>query len=78
MHMNKLIPRLEGPFNVIENVNDNAYKLKLPEYNGVSATFDIEDLTPYLHDEKGAPFMSSAFEEWEVDTGVELAQLLAL
>ncbi|XP_052487953.1 uncharacterized protein LOC128041692 [Gossypium raimondii] len=43
----KLLPRGDGPFQVLEKVNDNSYKLDLPgEYN-VSATFNISDLTPY-------------------------------
>ncbi|KAL4386629.1 hypothetical protein GQ457_09G017550 [Hibiscus cannabinus] len=44
----KLLPRGDGPFHIVERVNNNAYKLDLPcEYN-VSATFNICDLTPFL------------------------------
>ncbi|KAL4319797.1 hypothetical protein GQ457_18G009700 [Hibiscus cannabinus] len=43
----KLLPRGDGPFQVVEKVNENAYKLDLPgEYN-VSATFNVSDLTPF-------------------------------
>jgi hypothetical protein len=42
----KLLPREDGPFQVLERINDNAYKLDLPgEYN-VSATFNVSDLSP--------------------------------
>ena len=42
----KLLPRGDGPFQVLERINDNAYKLDLPgEYN-VSATFNVSDLSP--------------------------------
>ncbi|XP_074288660.1 uncharacterized protein LOC141613814 [Silene latifolia] len=38
---NKLMPRADGPFKVIECYGSNAYKLELPsEYGGVSATFN--------------------------------------
>ena len=41
----KLHPRGDGPFQVLERINDNAYKLDLPgEYN-ISATFNISDLS---------------------------------
>ncbi|KAH9780582.1 Endonuclease [Citrus sinensis] len=43
----KLLPRGDGPFQVLECINDNAYKLDLPgEYN-VSATFNVSDLSPF-------------------------------
>ncbi|XP_031253760.1 uncharacterized protein LOC116111757 [Pistacia vera] len=48
----KLAPRAYGPFEVVERVNDNAYKVELPsEYWGVSATFNVGDLSPYLEDD---------------------------
>ena len=43
----KLLPRGDGPFQVLERINDNAYKLDFPgEYN-VSATFNVSDLSPF-------------------------------
>jgi hypothetical protein len=39
--------RGDGPFQVLERINDNAYKLDLPgEYN-VSAIFNVTDLSPF-------------------------------
>ena len=49
---NKLMPRSDGPFKVLEVVNDNAYKLELPEGMNTSSTFNVGDLTPYLEDEE--------------------------
>ncbi|XP_071914051.1 uncharacterized protein [Coffea arabica] len=49
---NKLLPRGDGPFQVVARIIDNAYKLDLPgEYN-VSATFNVADLSPYLADDE--------------------------
>ena len=43
----KLNPRGDGPFQILERINDNAYKVDLPgEYN-VSATFNVADLSPF-------------------------------
>ena len=43
----KLYPRGDGPFQVLERINDNAYKLDLSgEYN-ISATFNVSDLSPF-------------------------------
>ena len=43
----KLHPRGDGPFQVLERINDNAYKLDLPcEYN-ISITFNVSDLSPF-------------------------------
>ncbi|XP_010266741.1 PREDICTED: uncharacterized protein LOC104604176 [Nelumbo nucifera] len=42
----KLQPRGDGHFQVLEKINDNAYKLDLPSnYGNVSATFNIADLS---------------------------------
>jgi hypothetical protein len=37
-----------GPFKFLEKINDNAYKLELPPNFGISPTFNISDLKPYL------------------------------
>jgi hypothetical protein len=51
LRKSKLIPRADGPFKIIEKINDNAYKLELPPEFGVSPTFNISDLRPYLGEE---------------------------
>jgi hypothetical protein len=41
----KLQPSGDGPFQVFERINDNAYKIDLPGKYGVNATFNVVDLT---------------------------------
>ncbi|XP_050252895.1 uncharacterized protein LOC126699228 [Quercus robur] len=43
----KLLPRGDGPFQVVECINDNAYKLDLPGEYGVNASFNVADLSPF-------------------------------
>ncbi|GMI79947.1 hypothetical protein HRI_001664000 [Hibiscus trionum] len=43
----KLMPRGDGPFQVVKRINDNAYQLDLPGEFNVSATFNVVDLSPF-------------------------------
>ena len=43
----KVLPQGDGPFQVLERINDNAYKLDLLGENQVSATFNVTDLSPF-------------------------------
>jgi hypothetical protein len=40
----KLMCCADGPFKILEKINDNAYELELPPEFGVSPTFNILDL----------------------------------
>ena len=42
LHKTKLMPRADGPFKVLEKINDNAYKLELPADFGVSPTLTLQ------------------------------------
>ena len=44
------MPKVDDPFDVLERINDNAYKVELPGEYGVSATFNVADLNSYLED----------------------------
>jgi hypothetical protein len=45
----KLSPQGDGPFRVLEKINDNAYKIELPpEYKNASPTFNVKDLLPFF------------------------------
>ena len=61
------MPRDDGPFKVLEKINDNAYKLERPPYFGVSPTFNIADLKPYLGEEDELPSRTTSFQEGEDD-----------
>ena len=41
----KFQPRGDGPFKVLERINDNAYKIDLPSEYRVSSTFNVADLS---------------------------------
>jgi hypothetical protein len=43
----KLLPWGDKPFQVVERINDNAYKLDLPCEYGISASFNVADLSPF-------------------------------
>ena len=61
------MPRADGPFKVLEKVNDNAYKLDLPGEYQVSATFNVRDLTPYLDDTEDLDLRTNPIQPGEND-----------
>jgi hypothetical protein len=42
------MPRGDGPLRVLSKINDNAYKIELPEHYGVSTSFNVDDLIPFF------------------------------
>ena len=44
----KLQPRGDRPFQVLERINDNAYKIDIPGEYGVSSSFNVVDLIPFV------------------------------
>jgi len=56
----KLQPRRDGPFQILERINNNAYKVDLPGEYGVSATFNVSDLTLF---DVGDDSRSNPFKE---------------
>ncbi|KAI4313089.1 hypothetical protein MLD38_037861 [Melastoma candidum] len=65
---NKLMPRAEGPFKIIERINENAYKIDLPGDYGVSATFNVQDLMPFVEDDDDESLRTNSFQQGEDDT----------
>jgi len=56
----KLIPRGDGPFQIIERINDNAYKMDLPGEYDVSVTFNVAELSLF---DVGDDSRLNSFEE---------------
>lgn len=52
LRKSKLMPRVVGPFKIIEKINNNAYKLELPPEFGVSPTFNIANLKPIFGEDE--------------------------
>ena len=65
----KLLPHGDGPFKVLANINDNAYKIELlgDDY-AVSNTFNVADLSPFFGEESESRL--TLFEEGEDDEDI--------
>ena len=63
----KLLPRGDVPFQVLESINDNAYKLDLPDEYNVSVTFNVTDLSPF---DVGDDLRTNPFQEKGNDGGM--------
>jgi hypothetical protein len=70
LRKSKLIPRADGPFKVLENINENAYKLDLPADFGVSPILNIADLKPYLGEEDELESRTTPMQEEEDDVDI--------
>jgi hypothetical protein len=67
----KLMPRADGPFRVLQRIGENAYKIELPGDYGVSATFNVSDLSPYYEDQEDQVDLGTSLHQpGEIDTGV--------
>jgi len=67
------MPRADGPFEVLERINDNAYKVDLLGDYGVSATFNVADLSPYLADDYLEDLRANSLQQGENDGGPSLS-----
>jgi hypothetical protein len=66
LHKSKLMPCVDGPFKVLEKINDNAYKLELPaDFGMVSPTFNIAYLKPYVGEEDEIASRMTSIQEGE-------------
>jgi hypothetical protein len=61
------------PFKILEKINDNTYKLELPLEFGISPTFNILDLRPYLGEEDEVPSRTTSIQEEEDNEGITMS-----
>jgi hypothetical protein len=66
-HKSKLQPHADGPFKVLRRVNDNAYEIDLLSKYGVSTTFNVADLSPFIGIEESR---TPPFQEREDDEDI--------
>jgi hypothetical protein len=72
LRKSKLMARADGPFKVLEKINENAYKLDLPADFAVSPTFNIADLKPYLGEEDELESRMTQMQEGEDDVDINI------
>jgi hypothetical protein len=61
------MPRAVGPFKVLTKINDNAYILDLPPEFGVSTSFNVADLKPYMGEDEELPSKTTSVQEEDDD-----------
>ncbi|KAF3679682.1 hypothetical protein FXO37_03724 [Capsicum annuum] len=68
----KLMPRGDGPFQVLEKINDNAYKIDLPPKYQVHNTFNVCDLSwvETVEDGNNPNLRTNSLQDGEDDTGI--------
>ena len=70
LRKSKLMPRADGAFKILEKINDNTYKLELSPEFGVSPTFNISDLKPYMRDQDELASRTASLQEGEDDEDI--------
>jgi hypothetical protein len=70
LRKSKLMSRAAGPFKILAKINDNAYKLELTPEFGVSPSFNISDLRPYLGEEDEMLSRTMSMQEGEDDEDI--------
>jgi hypothetical protein len=70
LRCSKLMPCAAGPFKVLTKINDNAYILDLHVEFGVSTSFNIADLKPYMGEDDELPSRTTSLQEGEDDEDI--------
>ena len=69
----KLQPRGNKPFQVLERINDNAYKIDIPDEYGVSSSFNVAYLTLFVGGDDSKHLRENAFQEVRNDENPKIA-----
>jgi hypothetical protein len=77
LRRSKLMPCAVGPFKVLTKINDNAYILELRAEFGVSTSFNVADLKPYLGEDEELPSRTTSVQEREDDEDTTSTSTLA-
>ncbi|PKI36113.1 hypothetical protein CRG98_043495 [Punica granatum] len=67
----KLKLRADGALRIKKRIGENAYKVDLPEDYGVSDTFNVSDLSPYIGQDEEFDLRTSLFQPGENDGEIE-------
>jgi len=65
----KLMPLSKGPFEVLERVNDNAYKVDLLGDYNISAAFNFSYLSPCIDDSYQTDLRTNLLQQGKDDGG---------
>jgi hypothetical protein len=66
----KLMPRAASPFKVLTKIDGNTYVLDLPAELGVSTSFNVADLKPYVGEDEELPSRTTSVLEGEDDEDI--------
>jgi hypothetical protein len=70
LRKSKLMSHATELFKILAKIQYNAYKLDLPLEFGVSPSFNISDLRPYLREEYEMPSRTTSMQEGEDDEDI--------
>jgi hypothetical protein len=76
LRKSKLMSRAACPFKILAKISDNAYKLELPPEFGVSPSFNISDLQPYMGEEDEIPSRMTSMQEREDDEDINTSAII--
>jgi len=71
----KIQPRWNRPFQVLEKINDNAYKIDISGEYGVSSSFNVADLTPFVAGDDSEDLRANVYQEEGNDENLKTIQI---